>query len=135
MLRHLMTSWHLNIRKVKIWLPQERKELSKWHKYFLVYKVLSFRHTKQTSKNVGNTTFKNYFFACKISSLIKTLRDIFVCSEWDLNGICCSWNSISSKEKLHWYNSLIQENKKQIYFFRQGIGNSPSLIFSSNLPK
>ena len=29
MLRHLMASWHLNIWKVKIWLSQERKELSK----------------------------------------------------------------------------------------------------------
>ena len=32
MLRHLMTSWHLNIWKIKIWLSQERKELSKWNK-------------------------------------------------------------------------------------------------------
>ena len=32
MLRHLMTSWHLNIWKVKIWLSQERKELLKWNK-------------------------------------------------------------------------------------------------------
>ena len=32
MLRHLMTSWHLNIWKVKIWISLERKELSKWTK-------------------------------------------------------------------------------------------------------
>ena len=32
MFRHLMTSWHLNIWKLKIWLSQERKELSKWNK-------------------------------------------------------------------------------------------------------
>ena len=32
MVRHLITSWHLNIWKVKIWLSQERKELSKWNK-------------------------------------------------------------------------------------------------------
>ena len=31
-LRHLMTSWHLNIWKFKIWLSQEQKELSKWNK-------------------------------------------------------------------------------------------------------
>ena len=31
-LGHLMTSWHLNTWKVKIWLIQERKELSRWNK-------------------------------------------------------------------------------------------------------
>ena len=34
MLRHLMMSWNLNIWKVKIWLPQEQKELSKWNNFF-----------------------------------------------------------------------------------------------------
>ena len=29
MFRHLMTSWHLNIWKIKIWSSQERKELWK----------------------------------------------------------------------------------------------------------
>ena len=54
-----MTSWHLNIWKVKIWLSQKRIELSKWNKktFFLVSQVLSFRHKKQTSKNVADTTF------------------------------------------------------------------------------
>ena len=32
MLKHLMTSWHLNIWKVKIWLSWEQEELSKWNK-------------------------------------------------------------------------------------------------------
>ena len=44
MLRYLMTSWHLNTWKVKIWLSQELKEISKWnkkdfslfHKYYLL---------------------------------------------------------------------------------------------------
>ena len=31
-LRRFMTTWHLNIWKVKIWLSQEWKELSKWNK-------------------------------------------------------------------------------------------------------
>ena len=52
-IRYLMTSWHVNIWKVKIWLSQEQKELSKWkRKVFLFSKVLSSKHTKQTSKNV-----------------------------------------------------------------------------------
>ena len=39
-LRHLMTSWHLTIWKVKIWLSQEGNELSKWDKklFFLFHK-------------------------------------------------------------------------------------------------
>ena len=60
-LRYLMTSWYLNTWKVKIWLSQERKELLNWNKktFFLVSQVLCFRHTKQTSKNVANATFKD----------------------------------------------------------------------------
>ena len=48
-------------QKSQIWLSQEQKELSKWNKEtsFLVPKVLPFRHTKQTSKNVAGTTFKS----------------------------------------------------------------------------
>ena len=44
--------------KVQTWLSQERKELSKWNKktFFLVSKVLSFRHTKQTSKRKSSKT-------------------------------------------------------------------------------
>ena len=51
----------MNIWKVKIWLSQERKELSKWNKkiFFLVSQVLTFRQTKQTIKNVADTAFKN----------------------------------------------------------------------------
>ena len=37
-----MTQWHLNIWKVKIWLPQERKELSKWNKkHFFLFQKFS----------------------------------------------------------------------------------------------
>ena len=50
MLGHLMTSWYLNIKNIKSWLSQEREELSKWNN----------RHTKQTSKNVANATFKAF---------------------------------------------------------------------------
>ena len=53
-----MTSWHLNIWQVKIWLSQEQKELSKLNKKILVLKTLYFRHTKQTSKNIVGTNFK-----------------------------------------------------------------------------
>ena len=57
MFRHLITLWHLNTWKVKNWLSQEWKELLKWNKkiFFLVSQVLSFRHTKQTGKNVPDT--------------------------------------------------------------------------------
>ena len=50
MLGHLMTSWRLDIWKVKTWLYQERKELRKWNKetFFLISQVLAFRLTKQT---------------------------------------------------------------------------------------
>ena len=61
MLRHLMTSWRLNIWKLKIWLSQERKELSKWNKkHSYLFHNYSFRHTKLTSKNVADTTFNNW---------------------------------------------------------------------------
>ena len=52
MLKHLMMSLHFNTWKVKIWLSQKQKELSKWNRkaFFLVSQVLSFRHKKQTSK-------------------------------------------------------------------------------------
>ena len=46
MLRHTMTSWHLNIWKTKIWLCQEQKEFLKWSKkhfsLFLFFFVLVF---------------------------------------------------------------------------------------------
>ena len=36
--RHLMASWHFNTWKVKIWLSQEWKELTKWNKnYFSLF--------------------------------------------------------------------------------------------------
>ena len=51
--------WHLNIWKVKIdYLKNEKSFQSEIKNIFLVLKVLSFRHTKQTSKNVADTTFK-----------------------------------------------------------------------------
>ena len=61
-------------RILEIWLSQERKELSKWNKkYFPCFTVLSFRHKKQSGKNVADTTFKgcvryifaSFFFECK----------------------------------------------------------------------
>ena len=59
MLRHLMTWWHLDIRKVFLIISKtERVFKVKWKAFFLVSKWLSFRHTKQTSKNVADTTFK-----------------------------------------------------------------------------
>ena len=60
MLRYLMTSWPSNTWKVKIWLSQKRKELSKWNKktFVLVSQGCSFR---QTSKNVAATTCNQYF--------------------------------------------------------------------------
>ena len=60
MLRHLMTSKNLNIWEVKICLSQERKKLPKWNKkrVFIVPQGHSSRHTKQTSKNVVDTTLK-----------------------------------------------------------------------------
>ena len=53
----------MNIWKVKIWLSQAQKEVSKLNqKNFLVLKVLYFRHEKQTSKNIADTTFKAFAF-------------------------------------------------------------------------
>ena len=47
MLRYLMTSWYLSIWKVKIWLFQERKKLSKWNK-----KHFSLLHRGSLKKNI-----------------------------------------------------------------------------------
>ena len=55
MLGHLMMSWHLNVWKVKIWLSQKQKELSKWSK-----KHVSLFH-KSSLLNVADTTFNIYF--------------------------------------------------------------------------
>ena len=53
-----MMSWHLNIWKFKIW---EQIKLSVEIKtFFLVSQVLSFKHTKQTSKNVADTIIENW---------------------------------------------------------------------------
>ena len=60
MLRHLVTSWHLNTWKVKIWLSQDWKVLLKWNEKYisLLYKC-SFTELKiRLTKNVVNTTFK-----------------------------------------------------------------------------
>ena len=58
MLRHLMTSWHFNIWKVKIWLSQKQIELSKWNKkHFSLFQECSLLDKKQTGKNVAATTF------------------------------------------------------------------------------
>ena len=49
-------------RRSQIWLSQEQKELSKLNKkHFLVLKALYFRHTKQTSRNIADITFKLVF--------------------------------------------------------------------------
>ena len=67
-LGHLMISWYMNTWKVKIWLSHEQKELLKLTKnIFLVSQVLSFTDTKQTSKNVADTTIY------KLIAHIKTL--------------------------------------------------------------
>ena len=59
MLRHLMTSWHLHISNVKFdYLKNEKSFRNQIKTFFLVSQVLSFRHTKQTSKNEAEATFK-----------------------------------------------------------------------------
>ena len=62
MLGYLMTSWHLNICKVvKNDYLKNEKSFSNWNKtFFLVLEVLSFRITKQISKNVAGTTFNGH---------------------------------------------------------------------------
>ena len=59
-----MTSWHLNIWKVKIWLSHEQEELLKLNKFFfLVLKALYFSNTKQIFKNFkGCVRFFHFFF-------------------------------------------------------------------------
>ena len=71
MLRHLMTSQHLNNWKFKTWLSEEQKELLvlkteeilKWKKTYFVSQVLSFRKMKEPSKKVENTIFKHEIVA------------------------------------------------------------------------
>ena len=78
MLRHLMTSWHLNIWKVKIWLSQERKGEGEIKNIF--------RLTRETSKNAADTAFKNFTKStgkhlCQSPNFIKkeTLAQVFSC--------------------------------------------------------
>ena len=54
MLEHLTTS-----KKLKLdYLKNEKSFRSKMKMFFLVSQVLFFRNTKQTNKNVADTTFK-----------------------------------------------------------------------------
>ena len=55
-----MTSWHLNIWKVKTWLFQERKELSNWSKkyYSMFCKCSPLDLQNKLAKNIVDTTFK-----------------------------------------------------------------------------
>ena len=79
MLRHyLMTLWHLNIR-----IQNE---------FFLINKVLSLRLTKQTSKNVADTTFQKRVLWLTLFSVeiwlklvALTIEEINICvmeSQW-----------------------------------------------------
>ena len=61
MLRHLMTSWHLNIwilEKLEFdYLKNEKSFRNEIKNIFLGFiNMLSFRYTKQTSKNLAGTT-------------------------------------------------------------------------------
>ena len=66
MLRHLMTSWNLKNIEFKIWFSQKRKELLKIKNIFPSL-TSALVQTKKTSKNVSDTTFKQFFekFACQ----------------------------------------------------------------------
>ena len=43
------------------YLKNEKRFRSEIKAFFLLSQVLSFRHTKQTSKNVADTTFKEEY--------------------------------------------------------------------------
>ena len=62
MLRHLMSSWNLNTFD---YLKNERSFQSEIKSIFLVSQVLSFRHTKQTNRNIADTTFKEKWWNWK----------------------------------------------------------------------
>ena len=101
MLGDFMTSWHLNIWKVKVWLPQERKELLKWNKnYFSLFLKCSFRNTKQTRENVAETAFKEIVNLVKNETIFqnnKLIANIF-------NKYFCNIvkKTICSKRPLFW---------------------------------
>ena len=62
MLRHLMTSLHLNIWKVKFdYLKNGKRFRSEIKNIFLASQLLSFTLTKHTCKNVAGTTSKQNF--------------------------------------------------------------------------
>ena len=69
---HLMTSWLLNIWKVKIWLSPEQKELSKCNKkhFFLFHKCSLLHIQNKTSKSVADTTFKKERISTSESSFL-----------------------------------------------------------------
>ena len=48
----------------------------RWKAFFLILQVLSFRHTKQSSKNVADTTFNIYFVK------ENGLKDVIVTHIW-----------------------------------------------------
>ena len=56
MLRHLMMPWHLNIWKIKVWLSQKRKEVSKWNKkHFPLFHKCSFLDIKKQLAKMQQT--------------------------------------------------------------------------------
>ena len=99
---YLMTSQHLNIWKVKIWLSQERKELSKWNKktFFLLSQVLLFRHTIQISKNVADTTFKE-FKKFKLKDFSSISPVLLHTQYWDVYVILVPWFLTDCTENEH----------------------------------
>ena len=62
-----MTPWHLNTFD---YLKNQRNFHSEIKNIFLVSQMLSFRHNKQTSRNIADTTFKGKIVELKKMKLI-----------------------------------------------------------------
>ena len=102
-----MTSWHLNIWKVKIWLPYDWKELSKWNgKYF------SLCH-KCSPLNLQNGIAKN-------STVIYHCNGCVVrCEGRFIDGVVLWRRSCSIWEIFRWNYQKVQKMDEGIW--RKGL--------------
>ena len=103
MLRHLMTSWHLNIWKFKIWLYQGQKELSKWNRnYFFLFHRCTVLYIQKNSQNAAGTTFKpesiNFWYSSNFLTWQNNVLFIRLSLYWI--GYMCQFSS----PKRRWFS-------------------------------
>ena len=109
-----MTSWHLNIWKVKIWSSKRTKRAFKvkQKKHFFLFHKCSLLDTKQASKNAADIIFLTHLKRSEFATLSKNLCMNFV-------SLSISWklfnHQLSShpKTRFDYEKTKIKEKNKE----------------------